>query len=310
MPRKSKLPNIHAGGYYPAKTKQLKDVKLPPQSIKYFSNKQCDNLRNGMASGRVNNPEGKWILCQDCTGTQRTEMECCICGQWKGLDGFAKAQRKNSEHARCSECVSDHQQTPVMQENAVQDLLNTLDSGSDDSDSDDGGSFVTNRYDNSGLGSTRSGVSIQLQHLEKMSIDDRNRDASGGRGSPKALDSTSGRNTHGSAQAASAISTWNAAAQSSGATSSQPNVGQGFTGYDSQGQAHKLARSESSVDSEESFAETVLSARAEKNARSAFAKHNEVGSRGIPHIRPAPYNAGRNVDYDSGSDGDPDFGQI
>ena len=52
-----------------------------------------------MASGRVNNPEGKWILCQDCTGTQRTEMECCICGQWKGLDGFAKAQRKNSENA-------------------------------------------------------------------------------------------------------------------------------------------------------------------------------------------------------------------
>ena len=96
-----------------------------------------------------------------------------------------------------------------------------------------------------------------------MSINDRNRDASGGRGSPKALDSTSGRTTHGSAQAASAISTWNAAAQSSGATSSQPNVGQGFTGYDSQGQAHKLARSESSVDSEESFAETVLSARAE-----------------------------------------------
>ena len=35
-----------------------------------------------------------------------------------------------------------------MQENAVQDLLNTLDSGSDDSDDDDGGSFVTNRYDN------------------------------------------------------------------------------------------------------------------------------------------------------------------
>ena len=65
-----------------------------------FSEKQQNDLRNGLASGQVPVKTGKaWITCRDCIGTQHTEMQCVVCERFKGLDGFAKSQRRNPDNA-------------------------------------------------------------------------------------------------------------------------------------------------------------------------------------------------------------------
>ncbi|KAL9103381.1 MAG: hypothetical protein Q9163_001557 [Psora crenata] len=183
---------------------------------------------------------------------------------------------------RCLECVSDHLSAAPMQENAVQDMVNALSDGSDDDDSDDTGSFITNRYGN---GSGAQGLSSVRGSKADRAMD-----------TPR--------------KAGSATSNGHEVAGNNGVSSRRSNGGHAFTGYDSQGQAHQLARLESSVGSECSYTDTIRSARPANRAQSAFAKTKETGKRGVPHIRPAPYHGGRNVTYESDSEPDSDFGTI
>ena len=39
------------------------------------------------------------IRCLKCTGGNRVELECNGCDKWKGLDSFAKAQRRDPDTA-------------------------------------------------------------------------------------------------------------------------------------------------------------------------------------------------------------------
>ncbi len=50
-------------------------------------------------------------VCRRCTPGQTTELTCCICEKVKGLERFAKQQRKNPDRARCIQCVQLHLDT-------------------------------------------------------------------------------------------------------------------------------------------------------------------------------------------------------
>ena len=66
-----------------------------------FSEKQLNDLRNGLASSQIKANEALkgWITCRVCTGVQNSEMQCIICEKIKGLDGFAKTQRRDPDNA-------------------------------------------------------------------------------------------------------------------------------------------------------------------------------------------------------------------
>lgn len=46
------------------------------------------------------------VTCKTCTPGQTTELTCYICDTTKGLDEFAKNQRKDPDKARCIKCVN------------------------------------------------------------------------------------------------------------------------------------------------------------------------------------------------------------
>ena len=53
-----------------------------------------------MAIGKITNATVQALVpCVACTPKQVTELECCMCGEVKALDGFAKAQRRLKEEA-------------------------------------------------------------------------------------------------------------------------------------------------------------------------------------------------------------------
>ena len=71
------------------------------KSINGFSKRQQNEFRHGIARGQVDVDDLSlsWIKCFQCTGAQTHELECCMCGTIKGLDGFTKAQRRNPDSA-------------------------------------------------------------------------------------------------------------------------------------------------------------------------------------------------------------------
>ena len=71
--------------------------------VNFFSTIQQNTLKNAIAVGDVYDATVEmWVPCIACTPKQVTELECCICGEVKGLEGFAKAQRRLGEEAVCS----------------------------------------------------------------------------------------------------------------------------------------------------------------------------------------------------------------
>lgn len=84
----------------PAKLKCGRCSKNLPQAR--FSAKQLNDARRQIKeSCKVNKP----ISCQSCTGQQVVEIECTMCGKTKGLEEFAKSQRRNPDTAKCYQCV-------------------------------------------------------------------------------------------------------------------------------------------------------------------------------------------------------------
>jgi hypothetical protein len=84
----------------PAKIKCGRCQKNLPQ-VK-FSMKQLTDARWQIKnSSKVYKP----INCHNCTGQQVVEVECTMCGKTKGLEDFAKSQRRNPDTAKCFKCV-------------------------------------------------------------------------------------------------------------------------------------------------------------------------------------------------------------
>ncbi|RUS19066.1 hypothetical protein BC937DRAFT_88028 [Endogone sp. FLAS-F59071] len=68
----------------------------PPNS---FSNTQIEK------AGSPNH----LLRCKQCTPPQQLSLTCMLCAKTKSLSGFAKAQRKNAERARCLRCMEQRE---------------------------------------------------------------------------------------------------------------------------------------------------------------------------------------------------------
>ncbi|KAF8537300.1 Stc1 domain-containing protein [Trichophaea hybrida] len=83
--------------------------KSKPKS--QYANRQLQKVSNNIHNPYA--PAGRSLkdpkaTCMTCTSQQTTELTCVICDKRKGLDKFAKAQRKNPATARCQICVEYH----------------------------------------------------------------------------------------------------------------------------------------------------------------------------------------------------------
>lgn len=109
----SKPSSIYAGGYTADKKATLQATKLPAkirckdcQKLKpnhAFSERQLGTYRQKLAKNpRLGNESVAIVSCQECTPAQVTELQCYLCDQYKSLDAFTKAQRRDPEMAVCS----------------------------------------------------------------------------------------------------------------------------------------------------------------------------------------------------------------
>lgn len=98
--------------YDPFLMRQLEGVPLPAK-IKCC---RCDKYKNQAAFSSKQLTDARYavkhqgqsaayrIKCQKCTGGQPVEYECSVCGITKGLEEFAKSQRKKDDK-ECFKCV-------------------------------------------------------------------------------------------------------------------------------------------------------------------------------------------------------------
>ncbi|KAL8910933.1 MAG: hypothetical protein Q9171_003838 [Xanthocarpia ochracea] len=149
----SKPSSIFAGGWTPAKAAILNNIKLPEKTrckvchkiknISNFSNKQLLDLKHriaGVHGDKAKSPIAEIIACRACTQGSVHELTCCICNEPKSLDGFAKAQRKDPDNARCLLCVNQHVTEPWAHVEQDDD--------EDDSSDDQFSDTVSNRHSN------------------------------------------------------------------------------------------------------------------------------------------------------------------
>lgn len=62
-----------------------------------YSNKELDEYRAAIAT--QGNVTQQFPTCKACKGIPIEELKCTVCNRIKGLDRFAKAQRRNPDHA-------------------------------------------------------------------------------------------------------------------------------------------------------------------------------------------------------------------
>ena len=68
-----------------------------------FSTKQLTDVRAAVKDkGQSANYN---IKCMPCTGLQPVEIECTVCCVTKGLEAFAKSQRRRPDIAECFQCT-------------------------------------------------------------------------------------------------------------------------------------------------------------------------------------------------------------
>ncbi|KAL8969639.1 MAG: hypothetical protein Q9183_001906 [Haloplaca sp. 2 TL-2023] len=336
--------SIFAGGWTAAKAAKLEKIELPEKTkcnrchkvkaMSHFSNKQQLDLKHRIAGTngeKAKSAIAEIITCRTCTGGPVNELTCCICGEVKGLDGFSKAQRKDPDLARCILCLHE-QSEEVWAHSAVGNR--EPDAGSSDSDDDSDNDYgyddtTTNAYssasyrDNADLHHATSAldavnlskhdktygaseqpkgktVATQSDLLGSYSDDD-STDTAWGKGKGKAKEND-----------------W----QSFASKKSRKQNSQ-FTGFDSQGGAHRQVRAPSTVFSNDSV-EITTSVRSGPSAqvassRSKFAKIPAV--RGKANMQ-KPDNVtqqmkaaaiGRTVAYhgdEDDSSGDDDWGTL
>ncbi|KAG2177735.1 hypothetical protein INT43_002982 [Umbelopsis isabellina] len=54
------------------------------------------------------NKKKQHICCKQCSPGQSSTLTCMVCTKTKPLKGFAKAQRRNAEKARCLICMQKY----------------------------------------------------------------------------------------------------------------------------------------------------------------------------------------------------------
>ncbi|KAK2746811.1 hypothetical protein FQN57_002853 [Myotisia sp. PD_48] len=77
-----------------------------------FSKRQLEELKEAILYQGATGISGPgYANCRSCIGPQVCELTCYICDKTKSLDCFSKHQRRDPDHARCTNCVQDHLDT-------------------------------------------------------------------------------------------------------------------------------------------------------------------------------------------------------
>ncbi|KAM3578322.1 hypothetical protein VKS41_009264 [Umbelopsis sp. WA50703] len=63
---------------------------------------------NPWAPHGYNKKKQQQICCKQCSPGQSSTLTCMVCTKTKPLEGFAKAQRRNAEKARCLICMQKY----------------------------------------------------------------------------------------------------------------------------------------------------------------------------------------------------------
>jgi hypothetical protein len=91
--------------------------------------------------------------CNGCLlGTRNQEIKCAWCSQWKSIDEFSGAQRRDRDNARCKDCALERDYMPIPHISVQEEREKTLqepDYDDDDDDDDDASEMQTNVYDDS-----------------------------------------------------------------------------------------------------------------------------------------------------------------
>ncbi|KAF1929173.1 uncharacterized protein M421DRAFT_133129 [Didymella exigua CBS 183.55] len=101
---------VHA--YNPDEIERLKRVPLPPK----LKCSMCEKNYNAANFGEKQKTDVRWQIsragrittnpkCSKCTGGQLVEIECTHCHKTKGLEDFAKVQRRKPDNAQCYACT-------------------------------------------------------------------------------------------------------------------------------------------------------------------------------------------------------------
>ncbi|KAL7271883.1 hypothetical protein RUND412_005325 [Rhizina undulata] len=125
----------NSGGIYPDGIRCFVCEKVKP--VDQYAGRQLVKWRSSIyqpyAPGGRTKTDPR-TTCKSCTPTQTTELTCCVCHKIKGLNKFAKNQRKNPDRARCIKCVLLHVETDPDFSPLSSDAYSDTDQDDDDDD--------------------------------------------------------------------------------------------------------------------------------------------------------------------------------
>ncbi|KAL0258855.1 hypothetical protein SLS55_006359 [Diplodia seriata] len=184
------------GGYYrdsDVTDASLMNVRLPEKircstCNKYkapnnFAKKRLNELRE-----KIKNKKGPITAqCTLCTPQQVMELRCYMCGKVKGLDDFAKAQRKNPDKAKCNPCMKEQLEFEAIEDKRTYHGVSMSDSDDDDDDSDSDPECYSFDDSESNFPVSGGGGSITgnlIGHFDDLSVSDSASTTTGGYWSP------------------------------------------------------------------------------------------------------------------------------
>ncbi|KAL9583371.1 MAG: hypothetical protein Q9212_002744 [Teloschistes hypoglaucus] len=299
--------NIFAGGWTAqkaAKTRCQNCRKI--KGINNFSNKQLMTLRHriaGPGGDKAKSAIAEIITCRMCTGGPVNELTCSICGEVKGLDGFSKAQRKDPDEARCILCL--HQQSEEGWAHADPNREDSEDDDSDDSATTNPYTSVSYRTDPQVNTVSTALKEVNLSKHDKTHGEPAEAQAPTADTQSDLLGSYSDdgftpvTSSKGKGKGKSKADDWQSFAN-------EGSDKKGFSGYGSNGSAHRQNRGASSVFSEDTAAKACVP----KGSRARFAKIPRGNDRVVPDNVRQQLKAlatGRTVDYKYGSSSDDEY---
>ncbi|KIW58543.1 hypothetical protein, variant [Exophiala xenobiotica] len=89
-----------------------------------YSNNQIQKFQEKVYHARRGGEAAELPRCRDCTADNRVELKCTGCMFTKGIDCFAKAQRKDPDNAKCFPCQQEIQdRLPDLKESVEEEQI-------------------------------------------------------------------------------------------------------------------------------------------------------------------------------------------
>ncbi|KAB2579684.1 Meiotic chromosome segregation protein [Lasiodiplodia theobromae] len=171
------------GGYYKnadITDGSLRNIRLPEKircskcskfkAPSNFAKKRLNELRE-----KIRDNDGPFtVQCTVCTPQQVTELTCYMCGKDKGLEEFAKAQRKKPDHAKCNGCMKEQLEFEAVEDKHTYhgEVLGNSDSDDYDDSDDDEYSGFGDGASTFAESSSRTGTGNLIGSFDDLSVDD------------------------------------------------------------------------------------------------------------------------------------------